>query len=248
MANFFRKFLPEATVQRVRIYQIADCTMYFHNRCIKLLQCHQLRQAFLFRPEDPNNLHQVLPPKVVNTTVERIKGNRWPSPGSRLGASVPTRESEDEIYNTNFYPKDSRNLKKDVSLGSLFSVTVRLSDILKLILVLCTFSFSLQNAMFINSGKNPVLISTDPARMDSHGKRKITLLPYDASGLRTTKTTTWGAVAPVLDATAPNHLPMPDWWSERDEIDKVRESKGLPPAVGRRYQDQTTANYNEVRW
>ena len=102
--------------------------------------------------------------------------------------------------------------------------------------------------MFINSGKNPVLISTDSARMDSHGKRKITLLPYDATGLRTTKTTTWAAVAPILEASAPTHLPQPEWWNEIDEINKERERKGLPPAVGRRYQAKMSANYTEVRW
>lgn len=102
--------------------------------------------------------------------------------------------------------------------------------------------------MLVNSGKTPVYISTDTARVDSHGKRKITLLPYDETGLRTTKTATWGAVEPILAAHAPTHLPMPEWWNEMDEINKERERKGLPPAVGRRYQAKMSANYTEVRW
>lgn len=123
MANFLRKFLPEKTVQSVSFFFNSLCS----ELCAHRLFYPQLRRAFLFRPEDPNNLHQVLPPKVVNTTVERIKGNRWPSPGSRLGASVPTRESEDEIYNTNYYPKDPRNMKTDVS--SLFPSLWRLENV-----------------------------------------------------------------------------------------------------------------------
>jgi hypothetical protein len=74
----------------------------------------QIRHAFLFRPEDPNGLHQVLPPTFAPSSVERIKGNRYPSPGSRLGASVPTRDNEDEIYNTSQLLRDARNLPRNV--------------------------------------------------------------------------------------------------------------------------------------
>ena len=70
----------------------------------------------LFRAEDPNNLHQILPPRVANTSVERIKGNRYPSPGSRgFDVKVPTRHSEDEIYNTNYFPRDHRLMNNGVN-------------------------------------------------------------------------------------------------------------------------------------
>lgn len=102
--------------------------------------------------------------------------------------------------------------------------------------------------MFINSEKNPVHVSLDTYRKMTPGKRKISLLPYDPTGLRTTKTTSWAAVAPVLAAHVPTHLPLPDWWNEREEIASDREKKGLPPAVGRRYRAQMSPNYTEVRW
>ena len=88
----------------------------------------------------------------------------------------------------------------------------------------------------------------DP-HLPSHGKRKITLLPYDPSGLRTTKTTTWEATDKVLLAKAmPNHLPFPEWIAEVDDINAKREAKGLPPALGRRMKYNYSKNYNEVRW
>lgn len=73
-----------------------------------------MEKALLFRPEDPNGLIQVLPPTLVNTTVERIKGNRYPSPGSRSSASIPLLENSDDIYNTNYISRDPKNLKRNV--------------------------------------------------------------------------------------------------------------------------------------
>jgi hypothetical protein len=112
MANFLRKFLPESAVQRVSLNPLS-CPQ---ERDVTFLHCtlSQIRHAFLFRPEDPNGLHQVLPPTYAPSSVERIKGNRYPSPGSRLGASVPTRDNEDEIYNTSQLLRDARNLPRNV--------------------------------------------------------------------------------------------------------------------------------------
>jgi hypothetical protein len=51
----------------------------------------------------------------VNFPVERIKGFRFPAPGSRTGARIPTRESADQIYDTGYYYRDPRNLKSKVN-------------------------------------------------------------------------------------------------------------------------------------
>ena len=75
---------------------------------------NQIRAAIIFRPEDPHNLSQVLPPRANPTSVERIKGFRFPSPGSRTGARIPTRDS-DELYDTGYFKRDPRNLLRNVS-------------------------------------------------------------------------------------------------------------------------------------
>ena len=91
--------------------------------------------------------------------------------------------------------------------------------------------------------------STDAPRLVSHGKRNISPLPYDDSALRTTKTATWAALANVLDKNAkPNHLPESEWESELDEVEALREKRGLPPAHGRRYCMKMSENYTRVRW
>ena len=75
----------------------------------------QIRSFLLYRPNDPFNLWQQPPQRVTPGNVERIKGYRYPAPGSRPGAAVPTRFSEDEVYDIKHYARDPRNLIKDVS-------------------------------------------------------------------------------------------------------------------------------------
>jgi hypothetical protein len=82
----------------------------------------------------------------------------------------------------------------------------------------------------------------------SQGKRAIADLVYDPSGLRTTKTATWEKALPVLMTHAPTHLPGAEWLGVIDELHALREAKGLPPPVGRRYKMRMDKNYNEVRW
>jgi hypothetical protein len=75
----------------------------------------QIRSALVYAPEDPNNLHQVMPPNKAVTSVARIKGNRWPSPGSVTGARVPLFDSTDRLYNSNYVTRDPRNTIRNVS-------------------------------------------------------------------------------------------------------------------------------------
>ena len=103
-------------------------------------------------------------------------------------------------------------------------------------------------AEFSLNSTEPVHLNLDKARVDTHGKRKITLFPFDPTGNRTTKTVTWAGVAPVLAKHVPDHLPHPEWLKDEDAIQADRESKGLPPAIGRRYKAKFTENYNTVRW
>jgi hypothetical protein len=179
----------------------------------------KIRKATLFRPEDPNKLLQILPPLWPHQEVTRIKGFRTPSPGSQAQASVPVRESADDIYNINYYSRDPRNLKTG-------------------------------DAVSLNTTKQPLLIESDKPYLPTAYKRKINLLPYDPSGLRTTKTTTWAAIQPILEKRAvAKHLPAPAWSNETESIDNERQRKGLPPAVGKPYKfKRVSDNYTVVRW
>eukprot|EP00349_Pseudokeronopsis_sp_Brazil_P010520 CAMPEP_0202978718 /NCGR_PEP_ID=MMETSP1396-20130829/85060_1 /ASSEMBLY_ACC=CAM_ASM_000872 /TAXON_ID= /ORGANISM="Pseudokeronopsis sp., Strain Brazil" /LENGTH=190 /DNA_ID=CAMNT_0049717805 /DNA_START=117 /DNA_END=689 /DNA_ORIENTATION=+ len=175
----------------------------------------KIRHAFLFRPEDPNKLLQITPPNWPHPTIARIKGFRTPSPGSQPMPSVPARESSDRIYDINYYYRDPRNLKTG-------------------------------NVVMYNSTTNTEkLIAGDKPNLPTAYKRKITPLPYDPTGLRTTKTTNWAAVEAELVKIVPDHLPEPVWMKESS--DEMNE--GLPGAAGKRYKyKEVSSNYNVVRW
>jgi hypothetical protein len=52
---------------------------------------------------------------VEGLNVDRIKGYRYPAPGSRHGAKVPMRDHSDQLYDTTYAPHDPRNLPDTVS-------------------------------------------------------------------------------------------------------------------------------------
>jgi hypothetical protein len=179
----------------------------------------KIRSAILFRAEDPSNLHQILPPRITNTSVERIKGFRYPAPGSRVGARIPTRDSDDDLYETSYLSRNPNNLPKEHVLS------------------------------LNTSNGGTILLADDNPRAASHGKRKISQLPYDPSGLRTTKTATWEALDTVLaDRAKPNHLVAEEWRKDYAQMCIDAEAKGLPMPLGRRHKWQTSANINTVRW
>ena len=71
----------------------------------------------VFRPNDPNNLLQVTPQFHVQAPeVPRIKGQRFPAPGSQPLASIPSRPDSDLLYNNSNYPRDPRNLPNKVNI------------------------------------------------------------------------------------------------------------------------------------
>jgi hypothetical protein len=78
----------------------------------------QLRNLLFFKPDDPFNLYQVPAQRSIEgaTEVERIKGIRYPSPGSQPPPSVPLRDNSDDIYDINYYAKDPRNIRIGVNL------------------------------------------------------------------------------------------------------------------------------------
>jgi len=51
---------------------------------------------------------------VTDGYVERIKGFRYPAPGSRPHANIPIRESEDGVYDVKYYSRDPRNVSPQV--------------------------------------------------------------------------------------------------------------------------------------
>ena len=94
----------------------------------------------------------------------------------------------------------------------------------------------------------PAMIEMGKPHLPSHGKRPIVNLPYDPTGLRTTKTATWAAVEKELEKVKPDHLVVPAWINEVEEMQAEREIKGLPEAIGRPQKLIFSQNYHQVKW
>ena len=99
----------------------------------------------------------------------------------------------------------------------------------------------------ITSSEVPAIIhATQPRLINT--RRKVNLLAYDPTGLRTTKTVTWAAVDKSLEDIKPNHLPAPEWYKDYETLVADHERRGLPLPNGRRMALKATENYNVVRW
>jgi len=180
-----------------------------------------IKAVLTYRPNDPLNLWQQVPQMQKQVNIERIKGYRYPAPGSREGASVPIRESEDDIYDVKQYSRDPRNVPDE---EQLFVNT---------------------------SKKTVLLEPSAIQKVGSPGANIPAVKQYDPSGLRASMTATWKEldIAIAKNAT-PNHFPRPDWETPEGmaAIIKDAETKGIPITMGKRHVMKASSNYNNERW
>lgn len=173
----------------------------------------------VYRPDDHAKLAQQLPQMKQNLNVERIKGYRYPSPGSQVGARVPLRDHSDNIYDIQEYTRDPRNLKPDeeILLNSGKNPTL-----------IAPKRFEQGSP----GNKNPAVLRYDPTGLRS---------TMSATWPELNK-------AIIINAE-PNHLPSPEWYNDIEAIEKECERKGIPYVGGRRFKYAShTDNFNEVRW
>ena len=161
----------------------------------------------------------MLPPRDANVSgVERIKGYRYPAPGSRTGAKVPVRDSAEDAYDIKHYSRDPRNLKPDeetfinaASKPSLLAPKVP--------------------QIGSPGNKNPAVLRYDPSGLRSSMTANWGAL--DASLEKRAK---------------PNHLPGPEWFADLKQIEADCEKKGIPYVPGRRYVAKNSQEFAEIRW
>lgn len=134
------------------------------------------------------------------------QGYRYPSPGSQgKDAFVPTAESTDDLYNIQFYTKDTQNNYVDPVLVTDVEGNLRV----------------------------PASEQAEATVGGSPGNKNPAVLRYDPTGTRSAMTTTWDAMNAQLEEALPDHLPTP-WWA-RKGVDLVAEAKtkGIPVAPGK---------------
>ena len=159
--------------------------------------------------------------EAIHAGVPRIKGFRYPAPGSQPLPAIPVRENEDGVYNTQHYSRDPSNLP--------------LTD----------------TTTFNSSAKSPVTLAPKVKHIGSPGTFKNpAVATYDPTGLRATMSATWGALekAAITNA-APNHLPAPSWLKDVEEISAECDRKGIPQALGKRWKPSIIpVGLNDVKW
>merc|ERR1719181_2157907 len=67
----------------------------------------QLKEYFLFRPNDPHDLHQTPNANVKMPSVPRIQGYRYPAPGSTAHARIPVEEDEDKKFDIKYFSRNT---------------------------------------------------------------------------------------------------------------------------------------------
>jgi hypothetical protein len=159
-----------------------------------------LKRAFMFKPDAPK--FWVPANKKVPGAPEG-GAYRYPAPGSRPPASVPTQSTDDLLYDIKYYTRDSRRHPEPA-----FVIT----------------GAKTPKPMLANSQPTPLL--------GSPGNNNPDVLKYDATGLRSAMSTTNAAHQAALKKARPTHLPEPRWSNAQAAILADLDSKGLPPMPG----------------
>uniref|UniRef100_A0A7S2CFD6 Uncharacterized protein n=1 Tax=Florenciella parvula TaxID=236787 RepID=A0A7S2CFD6_9STRA len=188
----------------------------------------QMKDAVLFRPNDTHDLHQMWPANMTTEKVPRIKGYRYPAPGSQASARVPDTEDEDRRYDIKYF---TRNVRRQGHLDEKGRST-RFAD----------RQIAQANALVVTDGDEPPIGSpgthyTLPA-----------VQAYDPTGLRSAMTANHEETYKAVQAHLANHNVMPAWKDRTDEIAALTTGKGLPPVPGYDFDDNIVPESKTAAW
>lgn len=169
----------------------------------------KLRQWFLFRPDDTHDLHQAPPAHFTVPGVDRIKGYRYPAPGTRTAAQVPSVESEDLEYDIKYF---SRNTRRSGHLDERGRST-RIDD------------------KYVDGKEIALPDDEDIGSPGTHYTAPV-VKEYDPTGLRSAMTATHAETSKAIQTHMPTHNVSFAWEAKAEELVASYESKGLPPVVG----------------
>lgn len=162
--------------------------------------------------------------------VERIKGYRYPSPGSQAQPTIPSTDVPDRLYDIQYYTRDTRRAPLQHSImqgnsgGALGAGATGAA------------SKALEVSDEADLG-SPGLASGNPA-----------VYRYDETGLRSAMTATNPELFKALAAVMPTHNVEYEWAADADKIVEEYTLKGIPPLPGRRMPMKVQPMAFEAGW
>lgn len=179
----------------------------------------KLRSLALFRPDDINDLYPFPRNRISYPGVERIKGFRYPAPGSRGKVNVPQSESDDRLYDIKYFDHDTRRRPQEIYSWTPDFKRVAQAE------------------------------SPEPAKlMGSPGNKNPAVLAYDPTGLRSAMSATNQELQKALDKAMPDHQVQYAWQGDEEAIIKKCEVNGLPVPPGKRAKFNIPVMSLQKRW
>mmetsp|Transcript_7347 Transcript_7347/g.21630 ORF Transcript_7347/g.21630 Transcript_7347/m.21630 type:complete len:223 (-) Transcript_7347:38-706(-) len=200
--------------------------------------------SWQFRPNAP---HRMEPGPAADwvpegkQAVERIKGYRYPAPGSRPPARVPRVESTDEVFDTKYYSRDTRRATRDraVVLAKKYLKPAELRAI----------EAAAAPPPELKEGEEP----PPPVNIGSSGNfgklnYEIAVSRYSPDGLRSAMSATHEALATAIKTQDADQLVTYAWEPDADAILADLKAKGLPPTGGVPFKWKLPASARQAQW
>lgn len=196
-----------------------------------------------FRPKHP---HRMEPGQAANwvpegdQAVARIKGYRYPAPGSRGPARVPRVENEDEVFDTKYYSRDTRRAKRDR------------------VVILARKYIPAGELKALEAAKEPVELAEGeeaPQPMSEGSKGQfgklnfeIAVSRYSEDGLRSAMSATHEALEAAIKKEDADQLVHYSWEPQADAVLADLQAKGLPPTPGLPYKWTLPETARQAQW
>jgi len=206
----------------------------------------QLREKFLFMPDDDYDLSQVPFPankevQISRTDPTMTAAYRYPSPGSQPAVNIPRLMEGEDPYDSGHFKRDTR---RRYQFSELAYQDPKVSE-LQLQLMKSPHDKDDDPEIEEQIGQ----VSAGPESSPGNKGRFATgPTDFDPSGLRASMSVTWEAANIELDKHMPDHLPTPihmkkigweKWYEERD----------LPIPMGDYYEDLKVPTHKRIaRW
>jgi len=198
---------------------------------------NKIRSLIVYRPTDIHNLEQVPRPNTkVPLTDDGTQSAmfRYPSPGSQVNPNVPKLDPEKDPFDVAYYKRDTARRYNDPAFPN--------PDVEAFKLALLP-----DDDVNVNEEKEKFALGAEssPGNKGTFATGKS---DFDPTGLRASMSANHESLQASLDANEPDHLPMPSWWEEQEELAAWYEENNLPVPMGNPGFGQIPREGRIARW